>query len=57
MAVDVIKQRLDHPGLRRYIPDRPGVPRDMVAAANVADMGVAGLGGTGHVRTIAPLPP
>ena len=57
MAVDVIEQRLDHPGLRRHIPDRPGVPRDVVAAANVADMGVAGLGGTGHVRTIAPLPP
>ena len=57
MAVDVIEQRLDHPVLRRHIPDRPGVPRDVVAAANVADMGVAGLDGIGHVRTIALLPP
>ena len=57
LAMGLIEQRFDHPVLRRYIPYDPCIARDMVAAANMANIGVADWSGQRHASTLSPLPP
>lgn len=62
MAMGIVEGDLQHPGLRRDIPCRPGFAGDMVAAADIADIGVErcvrergamGGGWLGHGTSIA----
>lgn len=66
MAMGIVEGDFQYPGLRRHIPRRPGFARDMIAAADVADIGVqrgvVGLDVTGggwldHGKSIARFPP
>ena len=57
----MIESNLQHPVLRRDIPCRPSFARDMVAAANIADIGVKNGRGArmcwiGHAPRIARFP-